>query len=231
MISIILVEPENPGNLGAVARAMKNFGFKRLYLIRPKAEKGSQEAKNRAKHAQTILKNAIVVDDIEDIDLDYKVGTSSKLGTDYNLPRTPMTAEKLSHRLMSLDHSRKNIGVFFGRESSGLTNKELEKMDFLVNIPTSKYAALNLSHAVTIVLYEIYQAKDADKTEKRFAPISRKEIDVILDLVDKVLDEQDFLNENKVKTQKILWKHMVTKSFLTRREAYALMGFLRKLLR
>jgi tRNA/rRNA methyltransferase len=231
MITVILVEPEHPGNIGAVVRAMKNFNFNKLVMINPKCDPFCPEARNRAKHANNILDRSKVVKNLKVLDkYDYRVGTSSKLGNDFNLPRTPLTVKQLSTKISKLT-SKTNIALVFGRESSGLTNEELKQMDFLVNIPTSKYSALNLSHAVTVVLYEIYQTKNPNQNEKKFTPVSRTEIKVMENMISKILDKQKFSTPDKKKTQKILWKHIITKSMLSKRESFALMGFFRKFLK
>ena len=93
MIYIVLIEPEIEGNIGAIARSMKNFGLKNLILINPKADHTSDEARCRAKHAQDILDN-IKIKDISFLKtMDNVFGTTAKLGTEYNIPRTPITPE------------------------------------------------------------------------------------------------------------------------------------------
>lgn len=225
MITVVLVEPANPGNVGAIARIMKNFGFRDMLLINPKCDFLCQEARNRAKNAQDVLKKARTGKFDVLKRYDYRIGTTSKLGNDYNLPRTPLTPREASAKISI----KSKVAMVFGRESYGLSNDELDRMDFIINIPASKYSALNLSHAVAIILYELYLAQNPDKKEKKFKPISRKEIDVLLDMINELLDKQRYATKQKKQTQKILWKHIITKSMLTKREAFALMGFLRKL--
>ena len=97
MISVVLIEPENQGNIGAVARAMKNFGFSDLILINPKCRIG-KEAKNRAKHSQEIL-NKIKIKNKDYLkNFDYLIGTTARLGTDYNIPRSPLYPDELQKK-------------------------------------------------------------------------------------------------------------------------------------
>jgi tRNA/rRNA methyltransferase len=230
MITIILQEPEHPGNLGAIARSMKNFEFEKLVIVNPKFEIDCPETRNRAKHANDIIDKAEIVNNLDIIldKLDYKIATTSKLGTDYNLLRTPLTPKELAVKISEIDDKKVNIGIIFGRESSGLTNEEIKKMDFVINIPTGKYSALNLSHAVSTILYEIFQQKNENKKNETYKPISNKEMDVISNIVDDIISKQNYLNDNKRNTQKIIWKHIIKKSMLTKREAFALIGFFRK---
>ncbi len=96
MIYVILLEPVVPGNVGAVARAMKNFEFARLVLINPHCDHLCDEARNRAKHSQEVLENAEVNDFFVVDDYDYLVATTAKLGTDYNISRSPLLPEELA---------------------------------------------------------------------------------------------------------------------------------------
>ena len=226
MISIILIEPKTQGNLGAVARTMKNFGFNDLVLINPKCRIGI-EAKKRAKNAVDLLKKIKIKKVGYLKQFDYLVGTSAIYGTDYNIPRIPVSVEDLAVRLNKIQN--KKIGIVFGREDKGLTNEEVLMCDFIVNIPSSeKYKTLNLSHAVAIVLYEISKFKNKTKLKERFVPISKKEKEQILKMIDEILNKMDFATKEKRETQIKVWKRIMGKSMLTRREAYALMGFLKK---
>jgi len=217
MISIILIEPQFPGNIGAVARSMKNFNFEQLILVNPKC-KINEEARNRAKHANDILDNAVVEDNFPK--MDYLIGTSCKVARDYNIPRNSITPKELKKILPK----KGGIGLVFGRESDGLTNDELDKCDFLVTIPTTnKYASMNLSHAVNILLYELSDLKND------ITPISEIEKKQLMKMINKSMDKMNFTTEEKKHTQNLVWKKIIGKSFMSKREAYALMGFFKKL--
>jgi tRNA C32,U32 (ribose-2'-O)-methylase TrmJ len=105
-------------------------------------------------------------------------------------------------------------------------------MDFTVTIPTSKkYGTMNLSHATTIILYEIFKKISEENIVSHITPISEPERKQLMKLLDESMDKMQFLNEDKKDTQRIVWKKMISKSFLSKREAYALMGFLKKITR
>jgi len=227
MISIVLVGVENSGNIGAIARSMKNFGLKELILINPKC-KIDDNALKRAMHAKEILKKA-KVGKISDLKKFHTViATTSKLGTDYNLPRSPITPEQLA----KVVPSNKKIALVFGRESSGLTNKEISKCDFIVTIPASpKYAAINLSHSAAIIFYELFKGSKSRKIGEQIAPASKRDKEQILKMINNILDKLRFATKEKKETQKLVWKRIVNKGFLTKREAFAVMGFFRKLIK
>ncbi len=225
MITVILIEPRNSGNVGAIARAMANFELSSLVLINPKCNHQSQTARNRAKNAQDILRNAKVVSFSFLKKLDYVIGTTAKLGTDYNIPRVPLTPDKLSG--MIKDNVK--IGLLFGREACGLTNEEVRMCDFIVNIPSSeKYRALNISHAAAIIFYELFKQKGS-RLYERYKPAAREEKELILKLINKIITGANYATEGKRETQRKVWQRLIGKSFLTKREAYALIGFLKKL--
>ena len=229
MISIILIEPKLSANVGAIARVMKNFNFNNLVLINPKCDYLSQTARNRAKHANDILEKAKIKKKSYLNQFDYLIATTAILGSDYNIPRSPLTPKQLSEKLAKID-SKKKIGILIGREGPGLTNEEIQKSDFVVSIPTSpKYPTLNISHAVAIILYEIFKSSTEKKINDHFIVASKKEKDIILKKINRILNRLNFSTKEKKQTQKIVWKRIIGKSFLTKREAFALLGFLRKL--
>lgn len=230
MISVILTEPEWPSNIGAVARVMANFDFTELILINPKCKIDDLDAVMRAKHALPILKKAKVKDFSYLKKFDYLIATTSKLGSDYNIPRSPITPEQLAEKIKKIDLKKNNIALLFGREGEGLHNDEIKKCDFIVTIPDSvKYPAMNLSHAVGIVLYELFKNMKKEKTGESISLIDKKEKDNLLKLINSVIDKLHFATKEKKETQKILWKRLIGKSFLTKREAFALFGFFRKI--
>ncbi|MCF7861588.1 TrmJ/YjtD family RNA methyltransferase [Candidatus Woesearchaeota archaeon] len=235
MIYTILLEPEHPGNVGAVCRAMANFGFRDLVVINPLCDMNSEELICRAKHAKKVISRIKVRDRSFLTKLDLLIGTTSKLGTDYNIPRSPLLPEHISKKIVV---SEGNIGLLFGREGIGLTNEEISLCDFVLSIATSKdYPALNLSHAVSIILYELSKSRElrdggsisGDQIHENIELSSRKYKDVLYDNICRTLDCIDFKTDDKHETQKTVWKRIIGKSFLTKREAFALIGYFKKI--
>ncbi len=220
MISIILVEPENPGNLGAVARVMKNFDVENLIVINPKCDVKDVEALKRSKQGLSVLENVTQMT-LNELKFDYLIGTSAKIGSDYNIMRSPVLSSEFADKL----GQESNIGIMIGRESSGLTNKELDLCDFIVHIPSSiKYPTLNISHSVTILLYELYKRKNKIK------PITREKKELIMNLFENLFSLLDFQTDAKKDIQFKLWKKIIGKSLLSERESFLIMGLLRKII-
>jgi tRNA/rRNA methyltransferase len=228
MISIVLVQPFHPGNVGAVARAMANFGLKNLLIIDPLCDPLCEEARKRSTHGLHILEAAKIVKMNELKKFDCLVATTSRLGTDYNIPRNPVTPRQM---VELLPKKKSKIAILFGRESDGLRNEEIALCDFIVTIPSEKdVPALNISHAVAIVCYEIFNAglSDGLSVSSHIPLATAKEKEVLMRLLNDTLKKLDFVTDTKRDTQRKVWKRMIGKSFLTKREAFALMGYLRK---
>jgi len=227
-LSVLLLGVEHPGNLGAIARAMKNFGLSDLVLISPKCDPADIVAKNRAKWANDILERARVTDIDVLGEFDLVVGTTGKNGDDFNLPRSPLTPEQLREKLAETDDDAR-VALLFGREGNGLINAELKLCDFVVTIPTSpEYPSLNLSHAVAVILYELTAKAHGDALLERFPLVRAPEKAQLLKMIDETLEALPFATLEKQVTQDVLWKRLAGKSLLTQREAKALMGFFRK---
>jgi TrmH family RNA methyltransferase len=171
MISVILVNPKYSGNVGSIARVMMNFGFEELRIVGDK-NIINNEAYMMAVHAREILDNAKFYKTFDEAieDLDFVIATSGARGGDRNLKRVPITPKELADKILEV---KGNVGIVFGREDDGLRNDEIDKCDLLVSIPTSeKYPIMNLSHAVAVILYEVY-AKNAE-TQSRNTGFKRK---------------------------------------------------------
>lgn len=218
MINVILVKPETAGNVGAIARAMANFDLKNLILVNPLVDHLCSEARNRAKNAQDVLVKAKVVSSIPK--MDYIIATTAITGQRYN-PRSQLTPKQLAKIIPKSG----KIGLLFGPESSGLSKEEVLKADFVVTIPASKkYGTLNVSHAASILFYELFGSE-----ENIHELASLKDKEVLLDYINKIIDKIEFPTAGKKETQRIVWKRLLGKSFLTKREAFVLMGFFKRI--
>jgi len=152
-IRIVLVETSHPGNIGAVARAMKNMCLARLVLVNPKRFPDA-EADARASGAQDLLQNARVVDSLEEAvaDCSLVIGSSARQRSSLWTVMDPhVTANK------AMQHARTDeVAIVFGRESSGLTAEELDRCTHLVHIPANpEYSSLNIAMAVQVISYEL----------------------------------------------------------------------------
>jgi tRNA (cytidine32/uridine32-2'-O)-methyltransferase len=174
-VRIVLVNTSDCRNIGSAARAMKTMGLKNLVLVAPE-ELPNGQAQALSAGATDVLANAQVVNTLEEAinDCGLVVGTSARSRT---LP-WPMLDPRLCGAKLISEAKNFNVALVFGRESSGLTNEELQLCHFHVQIPANpEYSSLNLAMAVQTLSYEIRmsylaqenakfpQTQDADDTE------------------------------------------------------------------
>jgi TrmH family RNA methyltransferase len=155
-IRIVLVDPNHPGNIGAVARAMKNMGLHELRLVRPKFFPNA-DATARAAGAEDVLEAAQVHDDFADAiaDCGLVVGTSAR---QRHLPFELVEPRDCAAQIVQASRSG-GAAVIFGSERIGLTNVELARCNLLATIPTDpRYSSLNLAMAVQVFAYELWLA-------------------------------------------------------------------------
>ncbi len=154
-VRVVMVETTHPGNIGAVARAMKNMALERLYLVKPLLFP-SPEADARASGAADLLERAVVCDSLAAAVADcHRVyGATARprhLATTLITPRQ-MVAQIAAQPLAE-------VALVVGRESCGLTNEELQLCQALVHIPANPdFSSLNVAAAVQILAYELYAA-------------------------------------------------------------------------
>lgn len=155
-ISVCIVEPQTPGNVGTTARAMKNFGLSDLLLVDPPDIEPEGEAYGFAGHArQDVLPGAEIVSFEQVCESYHTVGFTAITGEDSRKHvRFPYsTPDDLSEELRGVDG---DVALVFGREDTGLSNEELEQLDRVASIPASEaYPVMNLGQAATVVLYEL----------------------------------------------------------------------------
>jgi len=217
MYTVVFVEPESSGNIGALARVMKNFGLKELVLVNPKCGI-DKEARARAKHAFDIIEKARVVKDFGKIgNFDFVIGTTGKITPDYNEIRCAITPRELAGQ------AKGKIAIVLGREGTGLTNDELAICDIIVHIPTdSRYPIMNITHAAAIVFYELFSA-NKEVGEKANA----REKKVLLDYFDRILLNLPAIRDKK-KVGKI-FRNVINRSMIEGKEAHTLAGVLNEI--
>lgn len=156
-IRIVLVNTSHPGNIGATARAMKNMGLSRLYLVAPK-DYPSGVAVGRAASALDILDKAVLCESLEQAiaDCTLVIGTSAR---SRRIP-WPVLEPAVCAQKLTEEGQTSNVALVFGREDRGLSNEELQLCHFHVQIPANPdYSSLNMAAAVMVLSYEIYRHK------------------------------------------------------------------------
>lgn len=217
---VVLVGPKNEGNIGAVARAMKNFGVSQLVLVDPCAI--GDEAYKRAMHGADVLAKANTVESIDEAVLgaDLIAGTTGiATQSEKRFLRIASTPREFAARMASMDGT---LAILFGREDFGLLSEELARCDALVSIPAAEeYPILNISHAAAIVLYELFAAE----TKRHPREASQAEKEHLHDALRDLLDATSYPAHLKGRTM-IMFRRMIGRAVPSKWEFHALMGVL-----
>ncbi len=221
-ISVMLAGLKFPGNIGLIARTMKNLGYRNLYLYNCNI---SKKAYIWASHAGDILKNARNVTDFSSFlnEFNLVAGTTGIVGKtpDRHMRMPVRTPEEL--REMISGRSGKLL-VIFGREDYGLTNEELEKCDVIVSIPTSpEYPVMNVALSAGIILYVLGKHRQGD------VPVAKhEEIDLLMNFFEDLLLKINYPSHKLPKTILML-RRIFGRAVLTEREIQTMYGVIRKI--
>ena len=224
---VVLVEPEYEQNLGAVARAMKNFGFSDLRLVNPKCDPLGFDSVKFSKHARDVLEGAKVCGNLSEATKGCKfaAGMTGVLYRHWSETfRSPISVRQLRQGLAKQKEG--NIALVFGNEGVGLSEKDISACDLIVTIPANKeYPILNLSHAVSIVLYEL-----SDLPVLGFEPAGEEEKERLVEAFSLLVERYAALMRNPRKV-KIAFRRMVGKAMLTDKECASILGVARRAVR
>jgi TrmH family RNA methyltransferase len=227
---VVVVEPETPGNVGTIARAMKNFGLSELKLVDPPALNPGGEAYGFAGHArEDVLPAAEEVTFDEVVESYHTVGFTAITNEDsrrhVRFPYT--TPAELADSLRTVET---RTALVFGREGRGLNNDELAQLDQIGTIPASDdYPVLNLGQAATVVLYELReltvdetQLPDVDRYRAPEADIER-----FYDFFEQFLADVEYRDHKREKTARLM-RRLVGRAHPTDREMSTLTGLFRR---
>jgi len=222
-VRVVLVEPKNEGNVGAVARAMKNFGAHELVLVHPC--KIGDEARKRAMHGADLLDAAKTVPSFAAAvrGADFLVGTSGiDTRSEKHFARIAVTPKDVAERVATM---KGTVAVAFGREDFGLFEPELARCDLLVKIPASEtYPILNLSHAAAILLYEVHAARASHRAVREASGMEKEKLHEALAAL---LEATDYPPHKRART-KVMFRRLVGRAIPSKWEFHAFMGVLQR---
>ena len=226
-ITVILVRPQSPGNIGSVARAMQNMGLHRLCLVQPECFP-HPAARMMACHADELLQQAQVCDSVQQAvaGCHWLVGTSARRRR-YRKP--PLTPRAFAHKLPVLCQQH-HVGLLFGPEDAGLTTPELNLCHELLVIPTVPTAtSLNLAQAVMVVCYEIMQARIQAPTEVLPALASVGEIEAMYQHLRQALAIRGFSDPHGIERVLDGLRRIFERTALEQRDVRLVRGIARQL--
>jgi len=237
-IFFVLVEPREPGNIGASARAIKNMGFRNLCLVKPPPEM-SEEGRWFARNAHDVLDSAAVYESVEEAirDKAIVVGTTRREGKRRGVI---FPVEEGTARIRDVAAHNK-VAILFGREAQGLNNDEVDQCGFLIKIQSSTIQpSLNLSHAVLIIAYELSKHGQAigDKSQRvRKKKLdnstlienleTHEEITPLYERISRVLELLEYIprgDRNLMKNIIVNLKHFIGRAGMTEKELNMIQG-------
>lgn len=230
--AIILVRPQMGENIGAVARAMKNFGLGELRIVAPRDGWPNEKATEMASNSQDILENTKLYDDVPSALADVQwVAASTARPRDMQKP--VVTPEEMAATLRAHEAANTKGAILFGPERTGLTNEDLALCDAVVTIPTSPdHASLNIAQASVVLSYSWWNAAAPNADEKRNPPANKQELEHFFGALEKGLDTANFWNVAEKKER--MWlniRAMFGRMGASSQEVQTLHGILRAISR
>jgi len=235
LVSFVLVEPTEPANIGAAARAMKNMGFKNLSVVNPPFDPEA-EADRLAHNAMDVLKSATIYESFEEAiaGAALVVGSSRRTGKRRGKFVGP---EEAVQKVMETAARGGRVALLFGRERTGLLSHEVEECAYIINIPTdSPQPSLNIAQAVMVVAYELEKLRvksagggdgdDALATHDETAKVVQKSRDILTRVG--YPEDGEHVTARKVP---VIIKHFLGRASLTKGELHTLGNILTRVLR
>jgi tRNA/rRNA methyltransferase len=192
-IRVVLLETSHPGNLGAAARAMKVMGLSSLYLVNPKCAI-DDEARARASGAVDVLEQATICASLDEA-LAGVVLSAACTSRRRDLPHPAYTPRQAAPELLGQAQAAP-VALVFGSETFGLSNEQLMKCTWLLNIPSNPdYASLNLGSAVQVMVYELRcTLEDIPLALPEFQRAEHEEVERLMLAMEQKLVEAGFLD-------------------------------------
>ena len=230
-LKLILVEPNGPLNVGSVARLCSNYEVEELRIVSPKCDINSLEAKKMALKGQKYLEHCKIFDNLEKAICDCDLVLASCGRIDISKNSFFESSENIFNWTSSFKKIN-NLAIIFGREDSGLTNNELLLANKTFNIPTSKNnPSLNLSHAVSIVLYELNKSSKRNHKKELdvFNLASSKQIHDSFVEIEEMLLEVGFLLKHTSKARISKFKKYILRANTSMHEVNVLRGIVHQI--
>ena len=228
LIQIVLVETSHPGNIGSVARAMKNMGLANLALINPK-KFPHQEATALAGNATDVLEKAKIFTSIQEAVKHSKViyATSAR---DRTIEWPTLSARDAASEMQELIENEIEVSILFGREDRGLTNEELQLANKHLIIPAHPdYPVLNIAMSTQVVCYELYQAAQNNSLEswKDFPEYTSEELNNLIEHFNETVEALELVDPKNPKQIMTRMERMFRRLYPDQMEGNFLRGFLK----
>lgn len=226
-ITIVMVRPRFPENIGSSARAMLNMGIRNLVVVSPENYDLEKIRKLGTHFSSDVIDGIQLFENLKEAlaSYNYVVGTTARLGGERAILSTP---SGMAERLADLSQNNK-IAILFGSEDRGLVNEDIRLCHELINIPSSDFSSLNVSQAVLLVCYELFLAGIEEKTKYSPRLASRHELDGMYEQVKDILVRIDYINNENPDYWMNKLRHYFTRLKLRAGEVSIIRGICRQI--
>lgn len=216
---IVLVSSKDSANVGAAARALKNYGFSELYLVAPRCRIDSR-AHALASHAGDILDAAVQTDTLAEAltGITWAVGTTAR-------DRASPGNVVLNAREGISQLPASQAALVFGPEDYGLSNADLDHCQAFITIPTAEYASINLAQAVNVLCYEWFQQSQSGTTFRRLDDLApRDQLEGMYAQLMSVLHHIGYTDPNRAAGVEHIYRRLFDRAQLSAHEVAAIRG-------
>jgi len=226
-IAVVLCGPRYPENIGAAARSMRNMGLSSLLVVKPRQLDMTRVRKMATHAAGRVVEQMLLFDSLDEAlaPFNFVVGTTARLGRQRQVISNPA---ELALKLVPISQTNR-VALLFGPEDRGLSNEDLRRCHWLVNIPTSDFSSINLAQAVMIICYELHRAVDKSKGE--FVPqlANRHQLDGMYEQLKDILLRIDYIKPDNPDYWMNRLRHFFTRMQLRAREVSIIRGICRQI--
>jgi tRNA/rRNA methyltransferase len=226
-LRVVLVRPRGSGNIGSIARVMKNFGARELAIVGT-ARTRSFWARAMAVHGRDVLSDAKCYTTIREAiaDCNLIVGTTARSGLYRKHNQTP---RELAPKITAALGAGK-VALLFGPEDHGLTNKDIEACQLLITIPTdSEYQSLNVAQAAVICLYEFFVVSTTTRPQSAIRRAQAEHVERLFDIMRASLLKIGFLDSQNPEHMLLAFRRILGRAGLEDKDARILTGMFRQI--
>ena len=232
-VVIVLVRARNPNNIGAVARAMHDFGFSDLRIVTDYAMplEGARSAVDASSVLHAATSYATVAEAVADCTL--VIGTTAVGERDLNHPLVALN--DVAPRINAAVHHQEHVALLFGSEKTGLSNDELSHCNLLVTIPMFQHAdarhlSMNLGQAVAVCLYEFVRERPLDQSTKPSEQASAAELERLTGLLSELNQASEYTRHHPANSDLADLRRLIVRLQFSRADVPVWMGILRQAL-
>ena len=232
-IAVVLVRARNPNNIGAVARAMHDFGFSNLRIVNeyPMPLEGARSAVDASIVLRSATTYATVAEAVADCTL--IIGTTAVGERDLNHPL--LTLKSATSEILTSVSNQGSVAILFGSEKTGLSNDELSHCNFLLTIPMFQHAdtrhpSMNLGQAVAVCLYELVRERPLTQRSQPNEDASAAELERLTTLLAELLEASEYTRHHPANSTLADLRRLVLRLRVTRTDIPVWMGILRQAL-